>query len=128
MLQPGTSATVAETAAEEQTAERIGSGDVPVYATPMLLALAERAAVAAIKTALEPGMTSVGTRVELDHLAPTPAGSRVEATATLKEVDGRRLVFSFEARDPGGVVARGTHVRVLVRRGPFVEGARSRVV
>jgi len=127
MLEPGISATIAETVAEEQTAEGVGSGDVEVYATPMVLALVERAAVAAVKTALDPGTTSVGARVELDHLAPTPPGARVEATAVLEEVDGRRLRFSFEVRDPGGVVARGAHLRVLVERGPFLEGARSRV-
>ena len=128
MLEPGTSATVAETVVQEHTAERVGSGDVEVYATPMVLALVERAAVAALKPALDPGTTSVGARVELDHLAPSPPGVRVEATATLEEVDGRLLRFSFEVRDPGGVVARGAHLRVLVERGPFLEGARSRVV
>jgi len=127
MLETGTSATVAETVAEEQTAGRVGTGDVDVYATPMVLALVERAAVAALKPELDPGTTSVGARVELDHLAPTPPGARVEATATLEEVEGRRLRFSFEVRDPGGVVARGAHLRVLVARGPFLEGARSRV-
>ena len=127
MLETGTSATVAETVAEEQTAGRVGTGDVDVYATPMVLALVERAAVAALKPELDPGTTSVGARVELDHLAPTPPGARVEATATLEEVEGRRLWFSFEVRDPGGVVARGAHLRVLVAPGPFLEGARSRV-
>ena len=128
MLEPGTSATVAETVAEEQTAERVGSGDVEVYATPMLLALVERAAVAAVKTALDPGISSVGAHVEIDHLAPTPPGARVEATAVLEEVQDRRLRFSFEVRDPGGVVARGAHLRVLVAREPFLARARSRVV
>lgn len=127
MPEPGLHATVAETVTEDRTAESVGSGDVPVYATPMVVALVERAAVAALEGALEPGQTSVGARVELEHLAPTPAGARVEATSTLEEVDGKRLTFSFTVSDPAGEVARGTHRRVVVARGPFLETASSRV-
>lgn len=126
MPEPGLRATVAETVTEDHTAERVGSGDVAVYATPGVLALVERAAVAALEGALEPGQTSVGARVELDHLAPTPPGPRVEATASLEEVDGRRLRFSFTVSDPAGEIARGTHLRVVVERGPFLESAASR--
>jgi predicted thioesterase len=60
-------------------------------------------------------------------VAPTPVGARVEATATLEEVDGRRLRFSFSVTDPGGEVARGVHDRVVVQRGPFLETAESRI-
>jgi predicted thioesterase len=126
MPEPGLRASVAETVTEDLTAERVGSGDVAVYATPMVLALVERAAVAALEGALEPGQTSVGARVELDHLAPTPPGVRVEATATLEEVDGHRLRFSVSVLDPAGEVARGTHVRAIVDRGPFLEAASTR--
>lgn len=126
MPKPGLRATVAETVTEDRTAERVGSGDVDVLATPALLACVERAALAALEGSLEPGQTSVGARVELEHLAPTPMGVRVEATATLEDVDGRRLRFSFSVTDPGGEVARGIHERVVVQRGPFLETAEKR--
>jgi predicted thioesterase len=127
MPEPGLRATVAETVTEDLTAERVGSGDVQVLATPVLLTVVERAALAALQGALEPGQTTVGARVELEHVAPTPVGARVEATATLEEVDGRRLRFSFSVTDPGGEVARGVHDRVVVQRGPFLETAESRI-
>jgi fluoroacetyl-CoA thioesterase len=126
VLEPGRRATARETVTDELTAARLGSGDVDVYATPALLALVERAAVDAIADGLAAGWTTVGARVELDHLAPTPLGTTVEASATLTAVDGRRLTFAFEAADPAGTVARGTHLRVLVERAPFEAGARER--
>jgi fluoroacetyl-CoA thioesterase len=126
VIRPGLQATVEETVTEEMTAERLGSGDVPVLGTPALLALVEAAAVAAVADSLEPGTTSVGTRVELDHLAPTSNGVRVTATAGLREVDGKRLHFSFEVTDPAGPVARGTHDRVVVEREAFVAKAAER--
>lgn len=126
MPKPGLSASVAETVTEDLTAERVGSGEVAVYATPMALALVERAAVAALEGQLERGRTSVGARIELDHLAPTPVGLRVEATAILEEIDGRKLRFSFSVADPAGEVARGTHTRVIVERGSFMDAAARR--
>lgn len=126
MLSPGLRATLEETVTEERTAERIGSGDVPVYATPILLALVERAAVAAVSGALEAGSTTVGARIELDHLAPTPVGRTLAATVTLEAVEGRRLLFSFEVTDDAGPVARGRHLRVVVDRDRFLESARAR--
>ena len=126
MLVPGRQATVEETVTEDMTAELLGSGDVPVLGTPAILALVEAAAVAAVAEALEAGTTSVGASVELDHLAPTPPGGTVTATAALAEVDGRRLTFRFEVTDAAGPVARGTHVRVVVDRDRFLDSARKR--
>lgn len=126
MLEPGRQATVEETVTEEMTAPELGSGDVPVLGTPAVLALVEAAAMAAVADALEPGATSVGTSVELDHLAPTPVGGTVTATAALAEVDGRRLAFRFEVTDGAGPVARGTHVRTVVDRERFLGTARAR--
>ncbi|MEV5414415.1 hotdog domain-containing protein [Thermopolyspora sp. NPDC052614] len=102
------------------TATRVGSGDVPVLATPRLLALAEAATVQAVRDGLEPGQTSVGTRVELEHRAASPVGAHVEIVAELTEVDGRRLVFSFIARDRDRVVAAGVIERVVVDRERFL--------
>lgn len=109
------------------TALSVGSGDVPVLATPRIVALCEEAAVKAIRGSLEPEQTTVGTRIVLDHLAPTPAGRRVRAQATLELADGKTLSFLVEASDGAGTVARGTHTRVIVDRERFVRGARDRV-
>jgi fluoroacetyl-CoA thioesterase len=126
MLEPGRQATVEETVTESMTARSLGSGDVPVLGTPAVLALVEAAAVAAVADALDAGTTSVGTSVELEHLAPTPVGGVVTATAALARIDGRRLEFRFEVTDRAGPVARGGHVRVIVDRERFVETARDR--
>lgn len=126
MLEPGRQATVEETVTEDMTADRLGSGDVPVLGTPAVLALVEAAAVAAVADELEPGATTVGASVALDHLAPTPAGGTVTATAALAQVEGRRLTFRFEVTDAAGPVARGEHVRVIVDRDRFLGSARAR--
>jgi predicted thioesterase len=125
---PGLSARVELTVTDADTAQAVGSGDVPVLGTPRVLALAEAATVAATATQLPPGRTTVGLRVELDHLAPTPVGRTVVAAARLVEVDGRRLRFEVTVTDGGETVARGRVERVLVDRQRFVEratGARS---
>ncbi len=106
---------------EADTAIAAGSGDVPVLATPRVLALAERATVAALAGALAPGQTSVGASVELDHLRPSFVGARVLARATLTDVRGRRLTFAVEIAEGAEPVARATVTRVVVdRRGPGV--------
>ena len=112
---------------EAVTADRVGSGGVPVLATPEVVALVERAAVAALEGALPDGSTTVGSRVELDHLAPTPVGGRAVAVAVLEAVDGRRLTFSFEVTDGAGVVARGSHLRAIVDRERFLAAAEERL-
>jgi predicted thioesterase len=127
VLEPGLEATVEERVTEAMTAERLGSGDVPVLGTPAVLALVEAAAVAAVADALGPGQTTVGASVELQHVAPTGVDATVTATAGLVEVDGRRLRFSFEVTDPAGPIARGTHTRVVVERDRFLGDARSRI-
>ncbi len=122
----GLEASVLRIVEPSDTALSVGSGDVPVLATPRVVALFEEAAVRAIRDFLEPSETSVGTRVTIDHLAPTVVGRRVRAHAVLDEVDGNTLSFTVEAGDSVGVVARGTHTRVLVDRERFVKGARDR--
>lgn len=127
MIEPGLEASVDEIVTAAMTAEALGSGDVPVLATPAVLALAERAACRALEGRLVPGTTSVGAGVELSHLAPTPAGARVRATARLVRVNGRELTFELEVDDPAGPVARGTHRRVIVDRDRFLSSAEHRV-
>ncbi|MEV7968858.1 hotdog domain-containing protein [Sphaerisporangium sp. NPDC088356] len=104
------------------TAVKMGSGDVPVLGTPRLLAIAEAATVRAVRDHLEPGQTSVGTKVTLEHRAASPVGTHVEVIAELVEVDGRRLVFEVIARDRKRTVATATIERVVVDRERFLSG------
>jgi predicted thioesterase len=127
MIERGMQATVEETVTEGMTAERLGSGDVPVLGTPAVLALVEGAAVAAVSDDLEPATTTVGASVELEHLAATPVGARITATVGVREVAERRVMFGFEVTDGAGPVARGTHVRVVVDRDRFLRTAAERV-
>ena len=123
-LVPGLTATVALTVGPADLAPAQRSGDVPVLATPRLVALCEEATVAAVARHLAPGETTVGTRVEFDHLAPSLAGGRVAATAVLEEVAGRRLVFSVTGpRRATASLARGRIERVVVDRAGFLERA-----
>ena len=128
---PGQRASVSAVVTDADTAISAGSGDVPVLATPRLLALAEAAAVAAIAPHLAPGMTSVGTSASLEHRRASPVGAEVVVEAELTEVDGRRLMFSFIAREGGQdgdedlVVGAGTVERVLVDRAAFLARAAS---
>jgi predicted thioesterase len=101
----------------------VGSGDVAVLATPRLVALVEAAAVDALRGALEPGSTSVGTGVEIDHIAATPVGGEVQAEAVLETVNGRHLRFSVRAWDQRGDVARGVLHRAVVDRERFLRRA-----
>ena len=126
MLEPGLDATVQDRVTESMTAVAFGSGDVPVLGTPAVLALAERAACAAIEGRLDEGDTTVGSAVELAHLAPTPVGSSVRARARLTRVDGRKLEFEFSVSDDSGEVARGRHGRVIVSREEFLRGMAGR--
>jgi fluoroacetyl-CoA thioesterase len=105
---------------EGDTAVAMGSGDVPVLATPRLVALCEQAACAAVAGLLDPGATSVGTWIELEHLAPSPVGARVVAEAVLTGSEGRRLEFEVVATQGEVMVARGRHRRQVVNRGRFL--------
>ncbi|MEU8184503.1 hotdog domain-containing protein [Micromonospora sp. NPDC049044] len=120
---PGLTAQVELTVTDADTAQAVGSGDVPVLGTPRVLALAEAATVAATATGLPAGSTTVGTRVELEHLAPTVVGRTVRAQALLASVDGRRLSFEVTVSDGDQTVARGRVDRILVDRQRFVERA-----
>ncbi len=116
----GREASICLVVGEADTAIAHGSGDVPVLATPRLLALAEEAAIAAIVDKLPPGETSVGVSAEIRHLLPSPIGSTVEANATVISVDGRSIAFSFTVRMEGEIVAEGAHRRVIVQRERFM--------
>jgi fluoroacetyl-CoA thioesterase len=122
-LAPGLKAAFRYTVTEADTAAALGSGEVPVLGTPWVLALAERATVAAVAGALEAGATTVGTRVELDHLAPSPVGAELEVQAVLERVAGRRLEFAVHLHDGDRPVVRGHVTRVVVDTDGFLHDA-----
>ena len=118
-------ATLTFTVTDADTAEALGSGSLPVLATPRLLAWCEAATCAAIEPSLAPGETSVGTRVDLEHTRATLVGVRLEVTATPVHRDGRLRRLSVVARetDAGRVVATGEVTRVVVDAERFLARA-----
>jgi fluoroacetyl-CoA thioesterase len=104
----------------EHTAEAFGAGGVAVFGTPMMIGLMENAAWTVVQPLLTEGETTVGTLVNIRHLAATPIGMRVTATAELVEIDGRRLVFRVGARDERQLIGEGTHERARVMLDRFL--------
>lgn len=123
-LSPGLHGTAKLVVAYEDTAVALKSGEVPVLGTPRVIALVEEAALAAVSDQLPKGHTTVGMRVQVDHLAPTNVGSSVAAEATLEKVEGRRLTFTVSVSDHCGLVAAGKVTRVVVETERFLEKAR----
>ena len=105
---------------EQLTAAVMGSGDLPVLATPAMIALMENAAMNAVAPALPDDQTTVGSPMNASHLKPTAVGDTVEATATLVAVEGRKLTFRVETHDSEGVIGEGDHVRYIVSREKFL--------
>ena len=106
---------------EAYTAKFIGSGIVDVLATPMMIALMENAALDAVQTYLAEGWTTVGTKVDIEHLRATPVGEKVTAEATLIKQEGRSLEFSVAARDAQGIIGQGSHKRFIVDLKKFTQ-------
>jgi predicted thioesterase len=127
-LKPGLEGHAELTVGEGDCAIAMGSGALRVLATPRLLALMEEAACAAIAPALGPAQTTVGVRIELDHVAATPPGLRVRARAILERVEGRALHFALSAEDEREPIGRGRHQRVLVDAARFLEKANGKRV
>lgn len=126
-LAPGLIGEATTLVTETDTAGHWGSGLVPVFGTPALVGLMEGAAVQALAGHLPPGRTSVGGRIDVHHLAPTPMGMRVRARAELLEVEGRRLVFHIEAWDEVEQIGRATHERFIVDEERFVAQAKAKI-
>ena len=118
-IAPGLSGTVEIVVGEEHTAPSIGSGKVRVLATPVMINLIEAAALKAIEHLLEPGYQSLGTHLDVHHVAATPVGMKARATAEVTKVDGRTVIFKVEARDEKDVIGYGTHERVVVNVAKF---------
>ena len=124
-VKPGLRAEAELTVGEGDTAIALRSGDVPVLATPRVVALCEEASVKALLGELGPQETTVGTRVQLDHLAPTAVGHTVTAEATVEKVSGRRVTFTVSVNDERGLVAVGRVSRVIVDVERFLDKTRS---
>ena len=120
-MEPGLTGRSEVEVTEADTAVAARSGDVAVLSTPRIVALAEEAAVDAVADQLISGDTTVGMRIQLDHLAPVAIGEVVTAVAKLERVDGRRLTFSVKVNDNRGLVAAGKVTRVIVERDRFLE-------
>lgn len=125
-LVSGLSGSVDLVVSDAATAAAVGSGLVPGLSTPTLVGLLEAASLAAIDGHLAAGTSTVGTRIDVEHLAPTPVGMRVVARSTLQAVEGRRLTFAVEAADEAGEIGRGTHVRYVIDLAKFAERLRAR--
>jgi predicted thioesterase len=123
-VEPGLSAHVHLVVDDSDTALALGSGDVSVLATPRLIALCEEAACLAVAGTLGDRGTSVGVRVQFDHVAPVRVGAEIVAEAILEKVEGRRLIFTVTATDAAGLVGAGKVTRVVVDRGDFLAKAR----
>ena len=119
---------VAETAVERQdTAYEVGSGELLVYATPCMVALMEGAACNAIAQAIPEGKTSVGTMLNISHVAATPVGMDVRAEATVTAIEGKVITFEIHAFDEAGEIGKGTHKRVIVPTQKFLDKAYSKL-
>jgi fluoroacetyl-CoA thioesterase len=123
-LSPGLHGSAKLIVAHEDTALALKSGEVAVLGTPRLIALVEEATLVALADRLPAGQTTVGMRVQVDHLAPTNVGSSVAAEATLEKVEGRRLTFTVSVTDQCGLVAAGKVTRVVVETDRFLDKAR----
>ena len=122
-MQVGTSFERKTRVTEEDTALAVGSGDVRVFATPMMMALMEGAAAQCLAQFLDEGKTSVGGNICSSHVAATPVGMEVRAVATITEVDGKKVKFSIEAYDEAGLIGKGEHLRIIVTKDRFEQGA-----
>jgi predicted thioesterase len=120
-LRPGLKGTARLTVGREHTAPSIGSGKVPVLATPVMINLIEAAALAAVEHLLPSGHQSLGIHLDIRHFAATPVGMQVDASAELIAIDGRTLTFSVEARDEKEAIGGGSHQRVVVNVTRFDE-------
>jgi predicted thioesterase len=119
----GLSATITQTVTEAMLAKNIGSGTVLVFSTPSLILLLEKTAVAALEGKLEAGKTTVGSGLDVTHLAATPVAMKVTGTAEVIAVEGRKIVFKVAAEDEQESIAEGRHTRFIVDEAKFQDRA-----
>lgn len=127
-LEIGLKASVEIVVEHKDTAAAFGSGNVLVLATPMMVTLMENAALKAVQPALEEGMTTVGTHLDVSHKAATPMGMKATAEAELIEIKGKKLIFKVVARDEKEIVGEGTHTRYIVETEKFLAATREKAL
>ena len=115
MLEKGAAAQSRTTVCEANTAAAMGSGDMPVFATPAMVALMENAAMLAVAPGLPEGAATVGAEMNVSHIKPSGLGAEIVASAVVTAVEGRKITFNVGARDAEGMIGEGTHVRFIVR-------------
>lgn len=120
MLEKGVSACSTTTVAAANTAQTMGSGDLPVFATPAMVALMENAAMTAVGAELPEGSTTVGAEMNVSHIKASALGAEITATAVLTQIEGRKLTFNVGARDAEGMIGEGVHIRFIVDRQKFM--------
>lgn len=119
-LAMGDAGTARVVVSDKNTAKTMGSGNLDVFATPAMVALMEKAACDCISASLEPAQSSVGTMINVSHLAASPIGANIIALATLQEIDGKKLVFSVTANDGDTEIGNGTHTRFIIDTERFI--------
>ena len=120
MLTEGLSHTSTLTVTPDKTALAVGSGDMEVLATPMMMALMENAAMLAVVEELPEGCTTVGGHIESSHVKPSKVGAEVSATATVTKVEGKKLTFHIVAKMNDNIIGEGTHLRFVVNKEKFL--------
>ncbi len=123
----GMNATVETTVSAENFAVTVGSGSLEVFATPMMIALMEKAAAAAISEAMENDETTVGTMMNVNHISATPEGMNVKAFAEVTEVSGREITFNIKAEDEKGEIGNGVHKRFVVFGEKFMSKTKAKL-
>lgn len=126
-LKTGITGKAEDKVTEETTAEFMCSGALPVYATPRMTAMMEYTAWSSVQPYLEEGMGTVGTRLDVRHLAASPVGAHITYESELTEIDRRRLVFSVSAYDESGMIGEGVHERFIVDNAKFMEKTQSKL-
>ncbi len=128
MLEVGMKGRAETTVTPENTAKTMGSGELEVFATPAMIALAERSAWTSVAGELEEGFGTVGTRMDMAHISATPVGMRVWCETELTEIDRKRLVFRVTAYDEAGKIGEGTHERFIVDNERFVTKTNGKLI
>ena len=126
-LKPGLHASTEILVGTRDTAHHVGSGKIKVLATPVMIMLLEEAALNAVEDSLSEGYQTVGTHLDVSHIAATPVGMRVSAHAEVIEVDGRRIKFKVWADDEAERIGEGIHERIIVEVGRFDKRAQAKI-
>ncbi len=125
-IKPGLVGETTITVTKDQTARHLGSGNIDVYATPAMVALMEQTALSTIDPLLDKGQASVGTALDIKHIAATPLGHKVRARAEVIEVDRRRVTFRVQAWDEQELIGEGTHTRFIIDTNRFLDNLKAK--